>query len=48
LRCTRRVGDIYAKRSGALEFVIFETDVRRADTSAAVAELAAVLVLRNP
>jgi acyl dehydratase len=48
LRCVRRVGDIYAKRGGALEFVIFETDVRRADTSAPVAELAAVLVVRNP
>jgi acyl dehydratase len=48
VRCTRRVGDIYQKKNGALEFVVFETEVRNVATEELVAELRSVLVIRNP
>ena len=48
VRCTRRVADIYEKKGGALEFVVFETEVRDAGTDELVAELRSVLVVRNP
>ena len=48
VRCTRRVADIYAKKNGALEFVVFDTEVRDAATDQLVAELRGVLVVRNP
>lgn len=42
-----RVADVYAKRGGALEFIVKETAVTRADGSA-VADLKSVIVVRNP
>jgi hypothetical protein len=42
------VADIYEKKGGALEFVVFETEVRDAGTDELVAELRSVLVVRNP
>ena len=48
VRYTRRVNDIYAKKGGALEFVEFDTEVRRVPGDELVAELRAVLVMRNP
>jgi acyl dehydratase len=42
-----RIADIYAKKNGALEFIIKETRVENQD-AALVAELRAVVVVRNP
>ncbi|MCJ0894766.1 MaoC family dehydratase N-terminal domain-containing protein [Rhodococcus sp. IEGM 1401] len=41
------ITDIYSKKGGALDFVVKDTAVTRADGSA-VADLRAVLVVRNP
>src|SRR5258706_15009544 len=48
VRYTRRIHDIYAKKGGALEFVEFDTEIRQVPTDELVAELRAVLVVRNP
>jgi acyl dehydratase len=42
-----RIVDIYSKKGGALEFVVKETQVTRADGSV-LADLTSVLVVRNP
>lgn len=42
-----RITDVYSKKGGALEFVVKQTDVTRADGTA-VAELTSVIVIRNP
>jgi acyl dehydratase len=42
-----KIVDIYSKKGGALEFVVKDTAVVRADGSA-VADLTSVLVVRNP
>jgi acyl dehydratase len=48
VRCTRRVSDIYDRKGGALEFVVFETEIRDAGTGELVAETRSILVVRNP
>ncbi|MEV6067213.1 MaoC family dehydratase N-terminal domain-containing protein [Nocardia sp. NPDC052001] len=47
LTATPRITDVYSKKGGALEFIVKETAVTRAD-GAAVAELKSVIVVRNP
>ncbi|MFF2087248.1 MaoC family dehydratase N-terminal domain-containing protein [Nocardia sp. NPDC058176] len=42
-----RVTDVYSKKGGALQFIVKETTVTRADGSA-VADLTSVIVVRNP
>jgi acyl dehydratase len=42
-----RIADIYAKKGGALEFIVKETRVENQD-AVLVAELRAVVVVRNP
>ncbi|MCU1640128.1 MAG: uncharacterized protein JWN03_403 [Nocardia sp.] len=42
-----RITDVYSKKGGALEFLVKETAVTRADGSA-VADLKSVIVVRNP
>jgi len=42
-----RIADIYAKKGGALEFIVKETRVENQDATL-VAELRAVVVVRNP
>jgi hypothetical protein len=42
-----RITDVYAKKGGALEFIVKQTEVTRADGSA-VAELTSTLVVRHP
>lgn len=42
-----RIADIYAKKGGALEFIVKETRVENQD-AALVAELRAVVVVRHP
>jgi acyl dehydratase len=46
LRFAGHIGDVYQKKSGALEFVVVETAVSDADGT--VADLRSVLVFRNP
>ncbi|MET4046680.1 MULTISPECIES: MaoC family dehydratase N-terminal domain-containing protein [unclassified Rhodococcus (in: high G+C Gram-positive bacteria)] len=41
------IADVYSKKGGALEFIVKDTAVTRADGSA-VADLKSVLVVRNP
>ncbi len=45
---TRRVRDIYDKKGGALEFIVFESDVRNKLDDRLVAKTEAILVIRNP
>lgn len=47
LTATPRIVDVYSKKSGALEFIVKNTAVTRADGSA-VADLETVIVVRNP
>jgi acyl dehydratase len=47
LTATPRIVDVYSKRGGALEFIVKNTAVTRADGSA-VADLETVIVVRNP
>ena len=42
-----RITDVYSKKGGALDFIVKETAVTRADGSA-VADLTTVIVVRNP
>ncbi|MET9492115.1 MaoC family dehydratase N-terminal domain-containing protein [Nocardia sp. NPDC006630] len=42
-----RITDVYSKKGGALEFLVKETAVTRADGSP-VADLKSVIVIRNP
>ncbi|WP_405139104.1 MaoC family dehydratase N-terminal domain-containing protein [Nocardia sp. NBC_01388] len=42
-----RITDVYSKKGGALEFLVKETAVTRADGSP-VADLRSVIVIRNP
>jgi len=46
LTATPRITDVYSKKGGALEFVVKETTVTRADGST-VADVKSVLVVRN-
>ncbi|BBY00199.1 hypothetical protein MSEO_06980 [Mycobacterium seoulense] len=46
LVATPRITDVYAKKGGALEFVVKETAITRADGTA-VAELQSVIVIQN-
>ncbi|MFE6860891.1 MaoC family dehydratase N-terminal domain-containing protein [Nocardia sp. NPDC057668] len=41
------IGDVYTKKNGALEFIVKQAAVTRAD-GAAVADLTSVLVVQNP
>jgi hypothetical protein len=47
LMATPRIVDVYSKKGGALEFIVKNTAVTRADGSA-VADLETVIVVRNP
>ncbi|MEV0431497.1 MaoC family dehydratase N-terminal domain-containing protein [Micromonospora sp. NPDC050495] len=47
LTLRRRISDVYQKKGGALDFVVKQTAVTRADGSR-VADLACVMVIRNP
>jgi acyl dehydratase len=47
LTATPRIVDVYSKKGGALEFIVKNTAVTRADGSA-VADLETVVVVRNP
>jgi acyl dehydratase len=47
LTATPRIADVYSKKGGALEFIVKNTAVTRADGSA-VADLETVIVVRNP
>jgi hypothetical protein len=47
LTATPRITDIYSKKGGALEFIVKETTVTRANGSL-VADLKTVIVVRNP
>jgi acyl dehydratase len=47
LTATPRIVDVYRKKGGALEFIVKNTAVTRADGSA-VADLETVIVVRNP
>jgi hypothetical protein len=42
----RRIVDVYTKKGGALEFVVKQTDVKRAEET--LAEIMFVIVLRHP
>jgi hypothetical protein len=47
LTATGTITDVYAKRGGALEFVVKKTAVTD-EAGAAVADLTGVIVVRNP
>lgn len=47
LVATPRIADVYSKKGGALEFIVKDTVVTRADGST-VADLKTVIVVRNP
>jgi hypothetical protein len=47
LTATPRITDVYSKKGGALEFLVKETAITRADGSA-VADLKSIIVVRNP
>jgi acyl dehydratase len=47
LTATPRIVDVYSKKGGALEFIVKNTAITRADGSA-VADLETVIVVRNP
>lgn len=47
LTAAPRITDVYSKKGGALEFIVKETAITRADGSA-VADLKSVIVVRNP
>lgn len=47
LTATPRVKDVYSKKGGALDFIVKESAVTRADGSL-VAEMTSVLVVQNP
>jgi hypothetical protein len=47
LRCGSRIGQVYDKRDGALEFVELETDVTDAATGQRVISMTSVLVFNN-
>lgn len=46
LRFSGRISDIYEKKNGALQFVVKDVDVHRAD--ALVCDLRSVMVIRDP
>ncbi len=46
VRVQRRVRDMYSKKNGTLDFVVFGFDVRRADTGELLAESESTLVVR--
>jgi acyl dehydratase len=48
LLVTRRVRDIYDKKGGALEFIVFESEVHNRATDRVVARTEAILAIRNP
>ena len=47
IRLTRRVAEIYEKKGGALEFVVFESEARFADSNELIAKGRQVMVKRN-
>lgn len=47
VRVMRRVSDIYEKKGGALEFVVFESEVRFSDGNALIASGRQVMIKRN-
>lgn len=47
VRVTRRVVDVYAKKGGALEFVVFESEVRFAESGTLVAVGRQVMIWRH-
>jgi len=47
VRVTRRVTDIYAKKGGTLEFVVFESEVRFADSGALAAAGRQTMIWRH-
>lgn len=48
VRVTRRVADIYEKKGGTLEFVVFESEVRASGTNDLIASGRQVMIRRNP
>jgi hydroxyacyl-ACP dehydratase HTD2-like protein with hotdog domain len=46
LTLQRRIVDVYAKKGGALEFLVKQTDVHRG--TELIAEARSVIVVRNP
>lgn len=47
VRVQRRVRDMYSKKNGTLDFVVFGFEVRRADTGELMAESESTLVVRH-
>lgn len=47
MRVTRRVVDVYDKKEGALEFVVFQSEVRFSDSGALVAVGRQVMIWRH-
>ncbi len=47
VRVTRRVADMYEKKSGALEFVVFESEIRFAESNVLIASGRQVMIKRN-
>ena len=47
VRVNRRVADIYEKKNGALEFVVFESEVRRCDSGDLVAAGRQTMIWRH-
>lgn len=47
VRVQRRVRDMYSKKNGTLDFVVFGFEVRRADTGDLLAESESTLVVRH-
>jgi acyl dehydratase len=47
LRFTPRIGDVYSKKGGAMQFVVQHTDVRNDASDELVATLSMTLIFRN-
>ncbi len=47
LVATPRISDVYAKKGGALEFLVKDTTIKRAD-GVSIAEVQSVIVVQNP
>jgi acyl dehydratase len=47
LRFAPRIGDVYSKKGGAMQFVVQQTDVRNDASDALVASLSMTLIFRN-
>ena len=47
VRVTRKVADIYEKKGGALEFIVFESEVRRCDSNDLIATGRQVMIWQH-